>query len=158
MRISCFVLSACASILCVACDDKASAPAEPRAKLNSGEAPSEAPPGMAWIPGGEFQMGSDDPGGYKMARPTNEGPIHTVYVDGFWMDTTEVTNAEFRKFVDATGFKTVAETPFKQEDYPSAPPEALVPAGYVFYQPEAPVDIQRVRHDAWWRFTPGASA
>ncbi len=73
------------------------------------------------------------------------------------MDTTEVTNAEFRKFVDATGFKTVAETPFKQEDYPNAPPEALVPAGYVFYQPECTVDIQRVRHDAWWRFTPGAS-
>lgn len=157
MKFTYFALSACASILCVSCGDKPSVTERSRTNINTAEAPGPAPSGMAWIPGGEFLMGSDDRGGYKMARPTNEGPIHPVYVDGFWMDTTEVTNAEFRKFVDETGYKTIAETPFKQEDFPNAPPEALVPAGYVFYQPEAPVDIQRVRHDAWWRFSPGAS-
>lgn len=128
-----------------------------KAKLNDGKPPTAAPAGMVWIPGGEFLMGSDNRDGHKMARPSKEGPVHSVYVDGFWMDTTEVTNAEFRKFVTATGYKTVAETPFKQEDYPNAPPEALVPAGYVFTQPEQDVDLRFAHHDAWWQFTPGAS-
>ena len=91
-----------------------------------------------------------------LARPT-KGPIHEVEVSPFWMDTTEVTNAQFRKFVEATGYKTVAETPFKQEDYPKAPPEALVPAGYIFVQPDESIDLRRANHNMWWRFTPGAS-
>jgi formylglycine-generating enzyme required for sulfatase activity len=57
-----------------------------------------APPGMVWIPGGEFTMGSDAP----YASPA-EGPAHRVRVDGFWMDETDVTNAQFRAFVGATG-------------------------------------------------------
>ena len=148
-----------ALFLLASCDKKEAPDGKNRkeAKLNDAKPPSEAPEGMIWIPGGEFLMGGDERGGFKMARPTNEGPVHPVYVDGFWMDATEVTNAQFREFTEATGYKTVAETPFKQEDYPNAPPEALVPAGYVFTQPERPVDVQRVRHDAWWRFTPGAS-
>src|SRR3954454_19900144 len=51
------------------------------------------PPGMAWVPGGEFTMGTDDP----EAAPA-ERPAHRVSVDGFWMDVTEVTNAQFRRF------------------------------------------------------------
>lgn len=62
------------------------------------------PLGMAWVPGGEFLMGSD----YKMAQP-NERPAHKVRVHGFWMDQHHVTNAEFRKFVEATGYVTTAE-------------------------------------------------
>lgn len=60
--------------------------------------------GMVWIPGGEFQMGSTDP----LARP-DEAPVHRVRVDGFWMDQTEVTNAQFAEFIAATNYKTVAE-------------------------------------------------
>ncbi|HVJ56528.1 MAG TPA: SUMF1/EgtB/PvdO family nonheme iron enzyme [Terrimicrobiaceae bacterium] len=67
---------------------------------------AEGPPGMVWVPGGEFVMGTDD----KKSMP-NERPAHRVYVDGFWMDATIVTNAEFAQFVEATGYKTVAERP-----------------------------------------------
>src|SRR5262245_26403113 len=74
-----------------------------------------APPGMVWIAGGKFRMGD---GEFNDALPK-----HNVTVDSFWMDQHEVTNAEFEKFVKATGYKTVAEIPPKAEDFPDAPPE-----------------------------------
>jgi len=69
------------------------------------------PPGMVWVPGGEFVIGTDD----KKSMP-NERPAHRVYVDGFWMDATIVTNAEFGQFVAATSYKTVAERPVDWEE------------------------------------------
>lgn len=76
--------------------------------LWTGEGPltteaSEPPEGMVWIPGGSFRMGEQDP------RFADAQPIHTVHVDGFWMDRTEVTNDQFARFVHATGYQTVAE-------------------------------------------------
>lgn len=62
------------------------------------------PPGMKWVPGGTFTMGSSDPN-----LPRTERPAHRVRVDGFWADETEVTNAAFRAFTDATGYVTTAE-------------------------------------------------
>ena len=62
---------------------------------NSASPPGSAPEGMVWIPGGEFSMGSDDPRASICGGPDSMGdarPIHRVYVDGFWMDATEVTN------------------------------------------------------------------
>ena len=56
---------------------------------------------MVWVPGGEFSMGSDEPD-FRDARPW-----HQVYVDGFWMDKTDVTNVEFERFVKATGYTKV---------------------------------------------------
>src|SRR5689334_3659518 len=67
-------------------------------KLNPATPPGPTPAGMVWVPGGEFWMGSDD-------GPPDERPRHKVYVDGFWMDQTEVTNAQFAKFAAATGYK-----------------------------------------------------
>src|SRR6266571_2651428 len=84
---------------------------------SSAATPSPAPQGMVWIPGGEFWMGSDEPN-FRDALPW-----HRVYVDGFWMDKTEVTNEEFTRFVTATGYVTVAEHAPRAEDYPGAPPE-----------------------------------
>src|SRR2546423_14459250 len=66
----------------------------------------DKPPGMVWIPGGTFTMGSVDP----LARP-DERPLHRVRVDGFWMDATEVTNKQFHRFVDDTHYRTTAENP-----------------------------------------------
>src|SRR5262245_61359793 len=66
----------------------------------------KAPAGMVWIPGGEFVMGSAHA---KAQR--NEQPAHPVKLDGYWMDEHEVTNAEFRQFVEATGYVTTAEKP-----------------------------------------------
>jgi len=67
-------------------------------------APKSAPPRMVHIPGGTFAMGAE--GG--LAEPF-EGPVHTVTVKGFWMDATEVTVAQFERFVAFTGYKTDAE-------------------------------------------------
>jgi formylglycine-generating enzyme required for sulfatase activity len=69
---------------------------------------------MVWIPGGEFSMGAADPQGIDrndlgMHATADSRPVHRVYVDGFWMDKTEVTNAQFAAFVNATGYVSVAE-------------------------------------------------
>ena len=72
------------------------------------------PPGMVWVPGGEFAMGGDD----DKARP-DEKPIHQVRVSGFWMDATEVTNGQFRKFVTATHYVTVAEKGLDRQAFTS---------------------------------------
>lgn len=81
------------------------------------------PLGMVWIPGGTFRMGSPD--GFP-----DELPVHEVELDGFWMDATEVTVAEFKRFVDATGYRTVAEMKPRREDFAdqlSADQLALIP-------------------------------
>ena len=75
---------------------------------------------MTWIPGGTFRMGSDQ-------FYAEERPVHDVTVDGFWMDEHQVTVADFRRFVKATGHVTVAERPLDRADYPDADPELLVP-------------------------------
>src|SRR5262249_29628098 len=84
-----------------------------------------APEGMVWIPGGEFSMGSDMSGEAVCGLPgvtRDAQPIHRVYVEGFWMDATDVTNEQFSRFVAATGYITVAERTPTSEDFPGAPP------------------------------------
>ena len=115
------------------------------------------PPGMVWIPGGEFSMGCVDPRGQPFGGPDpmrDARPVHRVHVDGFWMDRTEVTNAQFAAFVKATGYVTVAERPPRAEDFPGAPPENLVPGALVFSPPDGPVSL--ADHYVWWRYAPGA--
>ena len=119
--------------------------------------PASGPAGMAWIPGGEFTMGSTDP----LAR-ADEQPPHRVRVGGFWMDTTEVTNAQFAAFVKATGYRTVAERPIDWEELrrqlppgtPKPPESRLQPAALVFTPPESAVDLGQ--HEWWWTWTTGA--
>ena len=103
--------------------------------------------GMVWIPGGRFQMGSDE-------HYPEEAPTHTVTVDGFWMDRYTVTNADFRRFVEATGHVTGAERPPNPADYPGAKAEMLVPASVVFRKPVHRVDLRN--HYNWWAYVPGA--
>jgi len=138
-------------------DDESSDIFEPTI-VNASPPPSPAPPGMVWIPGGEFSMGCLDPResicGGPDAMP-DARPIHRVYVDGFWMDETEVTNAQFRKFVDATNYVTVAEVPPKPEDVPGVPPEKLVAGSIIFTPTPGPVPL--TDHLQWWRYEPGAS-
>ena len=88
-----------------------------------------APEGMVWIPGGEFSMGAtaSSESLCDLHGVTQDGlPVHRVYVDGFWMDATEVTNAQFARFVKATGYATVAERTPTAEEFPGALPENLV--------------------------------
>jgi formylglycine-generating enzyme required for sulfatase activity len=121
-------------------------------------AAAQAPePDMVWIPGAEFTMGSAGP----LARP-DEAPPHRVRVDGFWMDATEVTNAQFGAFVAATGYKTIAERPVDWEELktqlppgtPKPPGAALQPGSLVFTAPEQPVAAPN--HTQWWRWVNGA--
>jgi sulfatase modifying factor 1 len=129
-----------------------------------GSQPTAAPPpGMVWIPGGEFSMGCADPRGmpHGGSDPMHDArPIHRVRLDGFWMDATEVTNAQFAAFVAATGYVTVAERAPRAEDFPGAPPENLVPGSIVFTPPTHPVPLRDptgVAHLRWWAYVPGAN-
>jgi formylglycine-generating enzyme len=94
-------------------------------------------------------MGSDEPM-FRDARPW-----HRVYVDGFWIDKTEVTNEQFAKFVKATGHVTVAEKTPRAEDFPGAPPENLVAGSVVFSPPDRAVPLDD--HMRWWSYVKGAN-
>jgi formylglycine-generating enzyme len=126
---------------------------------NSVAAPSRNPLEMVWIPGGEFSMGAQDPPDTNdevgMNATRDSRPIHRVYVDGFWMDKTDVTNREFAAFVKATGYVTVAERTPKAEDFPDAPPENLVAGSVVFHPPDHPVPLND--HYQWWTYVDGAN-
>jgi len=125
---------------------------------NSSTAPGPAPAGMVWIPGGEFSMGSTVESESLCGLPgvTRDAlPVHRVYVDGFWMDATELTNEEFEKFVRATGYITVAERTPTKEEFPSAPPENLVAGSTVFTPTKNTVALDD--YYQWWRYQPGAN-
>src|SRR5262252_1459287 len=120
-----------------------------RAHLDTKSARPGAPPAecMVWVPGGTFRMGSDH-------HYPEEAPAHNVSVRGFWMDKYVVTNAEFRRFVEATGYKTFAERPANAADYPGAKAEMLVPSSVMFKKTKGPVDLSN--HYNWWVYVPGA--
>jgi formylglycine-generating enzyme len=104
--------------------------------------------GMARIEGGTFRMGSDN-------HYPEEAPAHPVRVDDFWIDTHAVTNTEFKRFVDATGYVTSAERPANPADYPGALPEMLVPSSVMFRKADGPVDLGN--HYNWWTYVAGAN-
>jgi formylglycine-generating enzyme required for sulfatase activity len=119
---------------------------------------TSGPLGMAWIPGGEFLMGSDT----RQAQ-ANERPAHAVHVHGFWMDRYHVTNAQFRKFVEATGYVTTAERAPDWETLkvqlppgtPRPPDSALIAGAMVFVGTDQPVSLED--YSRWWRYVPGAN-
>ncbi len=104
-------------------------------------------PEMIYVPGGEFTMGSDD-------HYAEEKPAHRVKVDGFWLDKTLVTNAEFRRFVRETGHVTFAEIAPDPKDYPGALPHMLRAGSLVFVKTKGPVDLTNWSN--WWSFAFGA--
>lgn len=106
-----------------------------------------ASPPMLRIPGGTFRMGSEE-------FYPEERPVHRVAVDGFSMDAHPVTNADFRCFVEATGYVTFAEWSPDPALYPGADPSALVPGPLVFRPPTCRVPLHDFR--AWWAYVPGA--
>ncbi|MDZ4287662.1 MAG: SUMF1/EgtB/PvdO family nonheme iron enzyme [Prosthecobacter sp.] len=103
------------------------------------------PAGMVWIPGGTFSMGCELEG-----SRLNEKPVVKASVDGFWLDEHDVTNSEFRSFVEATGYKTTAERAVDWEELkkqvapgtPKPPDEMLRPGSLVFIPTEGPVDLR----------------
>jgi formylglycine-generating enzyme required for sulfatase activity len=125
------------------------------------EEPHPTPVGMKWVPGGTFAMGSNSP------RFPDESPAHQVTLDGFWIDETEVTNAQFREFVNATKYLTVAERTPKREDFvgqvenvADIPAENLV-AGSICFNSKFDPKMLRKDHPLWayqvWQYVAGAS-
>ena len=114
--------------------------------IHTNQPAGPAPEGMVWIPGGKFWMGSND-------GAADEQPSHEVEVGGFWMDQYEMTNAQFMKFVKATGYKTVAEQRPDPKKYPDAPKDKLIPFSAVFKCCPADTNGPPV----WWQFSAGAS-
>jgi formylglycine-generating enzyme len=113
--------------------------------------------GMIFIPGGTFMMGGDN-----NQASADEYPKHQVRIDPFWMDETEVTNVQFEKFVNATGYITTAERKPDWEELkktvppgtPKPPDSVLVAASLVFKQTNGPVDLNN--YNEWWSWVPGA--
>ena len=113
--------------------------------------------GMIWIEGGTYLMGGEG----KLALP-REFPKHEVSVDGFWMDATEVTNAQWKEFVEATGYVTVAERKPDWEELkkqappgtPKPPDDVLVAGSMIFNPPDYAVDLNDFTQ--WWAWQPGA--
>lgn len=118
--------------------------------MTTSTAPLRAPSlkGMVHVPAGTFAMGSND-------FYPEERPVHPVALDGFWIDEHPVTNAEFRRFVKATGYVTVAERPLDPAEYPDADETLLVPGSVVFTPPPGPVRLDDPLQ--WWRYAPGAN-
>lgn len=108
---------------------------------------ADAPAGMARIKGGFFSFGSD-------RFYPEERPVRPARVGTFWIDRTEVTNAQFEAFVAATGYKTLAERGIDPKRYRELPPEAFVPGSMVFVEPAT--SAQRADDTQWWAFVPGA--
>src|SRR5262249_54977250 len=121
----------------------------PSPPLVPAEAPQAPPkPDMIRIPGGTFRMGSDK-------HYPEEAPVHRVTVNGFWIDRTPVTNAQFRAFVEATGHVTFAEIAPDPKDYPGALPHMLKAGSLTFSPPnKRPVDPRN--WSVWWAFKFGA--
>ncbi len=114
-----------------------------------GDSRPKSPEGMVYIPGGEYTRGLEHP------MMPEAAPLHKVRISPFFTDATEVTNSDFAKFVDATGYKTVAERPINPEDYPGVDPALLVPGSLVIVSPAHPVNLSN--YSQWWRYVPGAS-
>jgi formylglycine-generating enzyme len=117
--------------------------------INSPTPPGAGPEGMVWIPGGTFWMGCDD------CEMPDTQPVHLVAVDGFWMDTTPVTNVEFARFVKVTDYLTIAERKPDPKDYPGVDPSKLVAGSAVFSPPSKDVPLTDITQ--WWEYVPGAS-
>jgi formylglycine-generating enzyme len=128
----------------IAADTRAAA-----VRTNATPAPGPAPAGMVWVPGGTFWMGCENCG------MPDALPVHLVSVDGFWMDRTPITNAEFERFVKATRYVTVAERPLDPNAFPGITKDKLVPGSAVFTPTTTPVPFDNPLQ--WWRYTPGAN-
>jgi len=102
---------------------------------------------MVWVPAGSFIMGAS---GYY----PEEGPLQKVSLAGFWIDKHEVTNAQFSRFVAATGYVTVAERQPDPNDFPSIRAKDLKPGSAVFIMPTEFVNGGSLTQ--WWQFIAGA--
>lgn len=130
----------------------------PDSTATTSKADANAPEGMVYIPAGSFLMG-----GKSAQADPDEYPRRTVKVNAFYMDETEVTNRAFAKFIEETGYTTVAERPIDWEAMAQTlppgtpkPADSLLQAGSLVFTPtDGPVNLDNVSQ--WWRWTTGAN-
>ncbi len=118
------------------------------------------PSGMVWVPGGELMQGAAAKDTLAMAH---EKPAHKVAVDGFFMDIDEVTNDQFQRFVEATGYITVAEQEIDWEEMKKQVPEGtakphdsiMKPGSLIFKKSKKPLP-NLYDFSQWWQWSVGA--
>ena len=121
----------------------------------------EIPKGMVWVPGGNFVQGAVESDKLAMKH---EKPAHAVVVDGFFMDETEVTNAQFEEFVNEAGYVTVAERKVDWEEIkkhlspnvPKPPDSVLQPGSLIFLKPKNKI-LNLYDYSKWWHWKVGAN-
>lgn len=117
----------------------------------------DEPERMVFVPSGVFDMGGKSDDAYL-----DEYPIRKVQVSSFWMDESEVTNYDFKKFTKATGYVTVAERPIDWEEMKKQLPSGtskpadslLLPGSLIFKQTPGVVDLKD--YSQWWEWKTGA--
>lgn len=121
----------------------------------------DTPDGMVWVSGVEFTMGAQDSDPLALPR---EKPAHPVAVDGFFIDQTEVTNAEFKKFVKETGYVTVAERPIDWEEMKKQlppgtpkPADSILQPGSLVFRKELENITNLNDYSQWWEWKRGAN-
>ena len=117
--------------------------------------------GMVWIPAGIFEMGASESDAMALSH---EKPKHAVKVDGFYMDETEVTNAQFSKFIEATAYVTTAERPvdwniIKSQLPPGTPKphDSLLKPGSLLFKKTKQSVPNLYDFSQWWRWSIGAN-
>ena len=120
-----------------------------------------APDGMVWVEGKSYTKGAKPNDDYAMMR---EKPSHEVYIDGFYIDIAEVTNNQFQKFVNETGYLTIAEREINwdemKKNLPAGTPKPhdsiLQPGSLIFNDKLKKVDNMN-NYFQWWRWQTGAN-
>ncbi|TRZ44461.1 formylglycine-generating enzyme family protein [Robertkochia solimangrovi] len=148
------------------CNDGEKKPKEPTTKQDISlvtDIPEniKVPEGMVWIPGGVFTQGALDSDQQAL---NHERPAHPVSVDGFFIDKTEVTNEQFKKFIDATGYVTIAERPVDWEELKTQLPpgtpkphdSVLQPGSLLFHKTPGPVP-NLFDYSQWWEWKIGTN-
>ena len=139
----------------ISCKEKATSD-----KLEENVSNEVAPKGMVWVEGKTFLQGAKENDPFAMQR---EKPAHTVTVDGFYIDETEVTNAQFKAFVKATGYKTIAERPIdweqmKKELPPNTqkPHDSILKPGSLVFNKNVNAVANMANYGQWWTWKIGA--
>ena len=121
----------------------------------------DAPEGMIWVESKSYTKGAKNQDGYAMVR---EKPSHDVYIDGFFIDATEVTNNQFQKFVSETGYITIAERKIEWDEIKKSlpagtpkPHDSLLQPGSFIFNKEIKKIVNMTNYFQWWKWQPGAN-
>ena len=121
----------------------------------------KSPDGMIWVEGKEFLKGAKKSDDYAMPR---EKPAHKVYVDGFFIDMTEVTNKQFKAFVNSTNYKTIAERKIDWEELKdqlpegtSKPHDSILQPGSLIFNKNVTAVVNMNNYHQWWKWKIGAN-